>query len=163
MGFDIEKFFAHPMLDVVKCAICHDVLENPMRFDLCQHQVCFECLMGMLLAHRHACPCCRQKSIARTAPRFVMEVVDHLQMKCDFWDNGCRARITKHSMNTHLAECPYKPVPCSHCGRKYAQRRHVTHELFCPRNPNRSSLMDHCCDECQRYVRGHTTNDLGPN
>lgn len=115
MGFDTEKF-VNGITDDKKCALCHGVLDNPVRAP-CQHVFCSGCILPWVVRHG-SCPLKCQTltpgDLENVLP--LRQVILHLRVKCDFTERGCTEILRLTDLVDHTQECQHRPVGCSNPG-----------------------------------------------
>ncbi|RWS02809.1 E3 ubiquitin-protein ligase NRDP1-like isoform X1 [Dinothrombium tinctorium] len=100
MGFDVES-------------ICYGVLENP-KSTTCEHIFCSQCLlqwMGEAMTCR--CPICNEiilGSSLRPIPRVLRNMLNNLDVKCEFEASGCNVIVKLEHLNAHISYCAFAPV-----------------------------------------------------
>ncbi|CAG2177735.1 unnamed protein product, partial [Oppiella nova] len=87
VGVSVEE------LNEYTCGICLQVFVNPVVTQCCQQTYCSDCIYGWLSDH-NTCPNDR-KRLSREgvgpAPRFVINLLNNMKVKCDFYANGCKS------------------------------------------------------------------------
>lgn len=137
MGYPIEIFDSPPP-DSYKCAICHDVLKDPVIIRNCGHSFCHGCLTGLVYNdHRKSverCPTCRQQFYIESnwvRNYFARDVIESLRVGClrenigsskciktdkeePFPDirNRCDWKGRCNDLKAHDNVCPFKVVEC---------------------------------------------------
>ncbi|XP_046353325.2 E3 ubiquitin-protein ligase PDZRN3-like isoform X2 [Haliotis rufescens] len=115
MGFDTEKF-VNGITDDKKCALCHGVLDNPVRAP-CHHVFCSGCILPWVVRHG-SCPLKCQTltpgDLENVLP--LRQVILHLRVKCDFTERGCTEILRLTDLVDHTQECQHRPVGCSNPG-----------------------------------------------
>lgn len=121
MGYDLERFVG-VIDEELKCPICCGVLEDPMQGMDCEHAFCRKCIQQWM-RNSETCPVDRQSlkpNQLQPIPRIVRNLLNHLQIKCDFAGRGCTEVIMLEELINHRQICPYNPeypVPCTrNCG-----------------------------------------------
>ena len=98
------------------CCICQEVLEDPKETLTCQHAFCHTCISHWLQEHQ-SCPTCRcplSLNDLVTLHRVWREKLDHLQIRCHNYSDGCEAIVELEKLDYHLNACPYVHVTCPH-------------------------------------------------
>lgn len=112
----------------VNCAICMEVLEDPLMVPDCEHTFCRQCIEGALqnaTDDQHCCPQCRSMvpkphtQHLKPVPRMLRNILGQLKVKCRFAP-GCEAPAMSPAVLR-------------------------THELSCPKDPNAAQLCTHGC------------------
>ncbi|CAG2164505.1 unnamed protein product [Oppiella nova] len=80
-------------LDEFICGICLKVFVNPVVIQCCQQSYCSECIHNWL-SNNNTCPNDRKElsvgDVGR-APRLVYNLLNKMQVKCDFYAMGCES------------------------------------------------------------------------
>lgn len=98
----------------------------------CRHVFCKICIETWLNNH-HNCPTCRRSLRAtRLKPvlPLVQNMINRLQMSCDFSVNGCKEILTLEQYDSHLKICDYEKLKCrfSKCGIEVLRKDLSEHE-----------------------------------
>lgn len=101
MGFP-RNIFVHDPHDYLKCAVCLDVLQNPVSACEEGHVYCFDCVSPL-----HQCPQCRQTIESKHKCRRLREEVDQLVVKCtaSFGGACCEWSGPLQSRADHIGMC----------------------------------------------------------
>ncbi|CAG2163734.1 unnamed protein product [Oppiella nova] len=96
-------------LDQFICGICLEVFVNPVVTQCCQQSYCSECIQWWLSDH-NTCPNDRTQ-LGREgigpAPRFVINLLNNMKVKCDFYVNGCQSVVKLSELAQHVRDCDY--------------------------------------------------------
>ena len=107
---DLEEFL---------CDICQQIFNNPVVTQCCLQMYCKSCIEEWL-SHQNTCPHDRKlmtTSHITPAPRFALNLLNKLKIKCEFEERGCSLLTTIGDSYRHLEECDHKPEPnCKTCG-----------------------------------------------
>ncbi|CAG2175747.1 unnamed protein product [Oppiella nova] len=122
-GYDISRF---PNLSEMEkseytCSICQDIFCCPMITPCCLQTFCEDCITGWL-QNNNTCPYDRKRlsfdKLSRP-PRVMVNMIGNLNIKCDFWDIGCREIIKLEDLIQHTAICEHNetnhPKTCDVC------------------------------------------------
>ena len=104
-------------LDEFICGICQAVLNKPVVTQCCRQSYCKDCIEEWLRGH-DTCPNDRQTLTidgVYEASRLVINLIDKLQIKCDFSDKGCPEVTTIGTKVDHYKTCTFNK--CATCGR----------------------------------------------
>ena len=106
-------------LDEFTCGICQEIFNNPVVTQCCRQTYCKSCIDQWLATH-NTCPNDR-KDLANSglmpAPRFAVNIINNMKIKCEYEENGCEVITTIGQLNRHLEECDHKPdINCKTCG-----------------------------------------------
>ena len=97
-------------LDEFLCGICHDVLNKPVVTQCCRQTYCRDCVEGWL-KRQTTCPNDRKSLTINglsEVPRLVINVINKMQIKCDYSDKGCPEVITIGTKVEHVEMCMFK-------------------------------------------------------
>ena len=146
MGYDDHRFTSAVHEDL-HCAICLNVLKDPMQCQKNEHHFCTPCIRRHL-ENFQACPSCMEELTLETLKkpsRFLRRNLSDLVIRCDYVTRGCPEVVPLPDLNTHLINCEFSPVQCSNVG--------------CTDVINKRELMNHerqtCkfrklrCDDCR--------------
>ena len=132
MGFDETRFEERPG-DEFKCALCHDILENPVECAKCQYSFCQECINKWTLEHPLACPFrCELK--LQACHRQFKNIYLRLRIRCVYARNGCTEVVTLENVRKHESgDCEYREIVCTNegCGEKEIAKNAGRHEEVC--------------------------------
>lgn len=112
----------------VNCAICMEVLEEPLMVPDCEHTFCRRCIEGALqnstTNDQKCCPQCRTKvptphaEQLKPAPRLLRNILGQLKVKCRFAPAGCTApAMSPGDLRTHEVACSADPDATQICRR----------------------------------------------
>ena len=103
VGVSVEE------LDEYTCGICLEVFVNPVVTQCCQQTYCHECIHNWL-SENNTCPNDRKKLRPRgvsPAPRVLVNLLNKMKVKCDFYANGCESVVKMHELSQHIDYCDY--------------------------------------------------------
>ena len=133
MGFDLERF----TVDIdqeLKCPICCGVLEDPVQGNGCEHAYCKRCILEWM-KNSESCPVDRnamKASQLEPIPRIVRNLLNHLQVRCDYNSSGCQEVVRLEDLAKHSSSCrfnPEFPVACpKDCGAFIPTSQLATHD-----------------------------------
>ena len=110
-GFDRSRVVgvSDEELDEYTCGICLEVFVDPVVTQCCQQTYCRECIYGWL-SDNNTCPNDR-KELSREglgpAPRFVVNLLNNMKVKCDFYANGCESVVKMCELSQHIENCNF--------------------------------------------------------
>lgn len=119
MGYDIDRFVSS-IDDELRCQICWGVLEDPLQAINCEHTFCRFCI-NEWLKNSPTCPVDREQlNQLQQIPRIVRNLINHLQVYCDFKVKGCEQIVALEELDAHKSRCTFNPeipVECpKNCG-----------------------------------------------
>ncbi len=115
------------------CSICYNVLKEPRMCRNNEHIFCLACISQNLKVNSQTCPECNEHltvDTLRRAPRVLNNYLSKLKINCDHASRGCSEFTCLEDLKTHVANCGYAPVLCSHaeCGMEINKQEKVHHE-----------------------------------
>ena len=115
------------------CSICYNVLKEPRMCRNNEHIFCLACISQNLKVNSQTCPECNEHltvDTLRRAPRVLNNYLSKLKINCDHASRGCPEFTCLEDLKTHVANCGYAPVLCSHaeCGVEMNKQDKVHHE-----------------------------------
>ena len=143
-----DELFQYPVGPSLHCCICTNVIKDPV---MChnEHIFCRACITRHL-TNSHTCPTCMQPLTVETlkqATRGIRNLLSELQIRCEFFDRGCRKFVQVGDLERHLADCGFAPAVCSNEG--------------CQLEVNKQDLLHHETAVCElRRVKCHSCNDI---
>ena len=130
-GYDDDRF-----VDVVDedlhCAICLNVLKEPVQCQNNEHYFCTPCIRRHL-ENFQTCPSCMEELTLETmkkAARYLTKHLSKLKLRCEYVDRGCMEVIELGDLETHMNSCRFAPVKCSNegCGAVINKQDQAHHE-----------------------------------
>lgn len=131
-GFDRNRFVGLPdnIAEGLTCSICLNVFSNPVITE-CYHTFCKRCLQQTIHNGSDSCPQCRQRLspkrsvgtadsdntiiILRDQRMYVVgrnlalnDVINSLQIRCEYDFNGCQELIQLSLLSSHLKQCHHR-------------------------------------------------------
>ncbi|XP_074597632.1 E3 ubiquitin-protein ligase NRDP1-like [Brevipalpus obovatus] len=135
MGYDLDRFIGS-IDEELKCPICCGVLEDPLQGQRCEHAFCRKCINEWMRTSE-TCPVDRnqlQSTQLQPVPRIVRNMLNHLQIKCDFVAEGCREVVCLEDLASHRLDCEYNPehpIPCEKdCGAMVPKNQLDKHDCI---------------------------------
>ncbi|PAA65648.1 hypothetical protein BOX15_Mlig027397g1 [Macrostomum lignano] len=131
MGFDVDRF-EEEVNEGLLCAICHDVLEDAVQAP-CEHAFCSACIQAWLLED-NSCPVDRQILLAselRQLHRYMRNDLNNLQIRCQYWQHGCREKVPLETLHQHESACPSEPMRCPACRADTSRGEMARHLQIC--------------------------------
>lgn len=153
MGFDIDRF-VNNIDEELRCQVCLGVLQDPLQAIECEHSFCRFCITEWL-KNSTTCPVDRNQlkvNQLQQIPRIVRNLINHLQIHCEFRSKGCEQIVMLEELDTHKLKCNYNPeipIECpKNCGAFVAKNRLEEHdcirelrELLCKQQKQISQLI----------------------
>uniref|UniRef100_A0A5K3EX78 TNF receptor-associated factor n=1 Tax=Mesocestoides corti TaxID=53468 RepID=A0A5K3EX78_MESCO len=144
-------FYTPMPTDKFKCCACKEILRRPVKFEACAHSCCSACYSD-IMSSTGRCPV-DETILERsevTVDKQMQRELDHLGVKCNYFEQGCQWTGLAMELNEHLDECQCRLVTCIYnCGVEFEVRymeQHVTSD--CPRRPV-------VCQFCQEKIEMH--------
>lgn len=135
MGYDLEEF-VNSVNEELICSVCQGVFKEPM-ITPCDHTFCDECIRIAVQTIK-ACPMDRIRLRVcnlKPASRTVKNIINGLEVRCQFYQEGCTKTSTLESLHWHVESCEYNPelrFPC---------------RTWCRRMMSKRELFEHNCQE----------------
>ena len=112
-GYDKTRIIglSEKELDGFCCGICKGIFNNPVMPLCCRQTYCKVCI-EQWLSTETTCP--NDKSLLTVnelipVPRFVVNDLYKMQIKCDYEEKGCPVITTIGELPRHLDNCGHKP------------------------------------------------------
>ena len=135
MGYDVDRFI-NEIDEELRCQVCWGVLQDPLQANECEHTFCRVCI-NEWLKNSTTCPVDRNQlkvNQLRQIPRIVRNLINHLQLHCDFKSKGCEQIVTLEDLETHNSKCnfnPEIPLECpKNCGALVPKNRLTEHDCI---------------------------------
>ena len=129
-GYEDDRF-ENIVDEEFHCAICLNVLKEPVQCQNNEHYFCAPCIQRHLLANSQTCPSCMEELTLETLRKPAMFLTKHLSklmIRCENVDRGCAEFVKLGDLATHLSNCGFARVTCSNDGcnvmNKQDQIRH---------------------------------------
>ena len=125
-----EARFTNDVDDDLLCAICLNVLREPLQCVKNEHHFCAPCIKRHLDV-TPKCPSCMEDLCVETLrkpARYLTKHLGSLEIKCDNEARGCREIVKLEHLQYHVNDCGYTPIPCQYCGEMVNKRDMVAHE-----------------------------------
>ena len=97
----------------------------------CEHVFCFSCIESNIITESH-CPFDQKRidsSHVEDPPKYIMEYLSALRIRCDFQEFGCKEVISLPRLLLHRLNCQFHPerrAKCGDCGLE-AERVRLNH------------------------------------
>src|ERR1700761_3115843 len=108
MGFELDRFEGE-VKEVLLCAICSNVLEEPVQVALCDHTFCKRCI-DEWLTRQLECPIDRsplRQNQLRPAHSIFKTFLAELKISCNYKEQGCAAIVKLDVLESHVQECKF--------------------------------------------------------
>ena len=133
MGYEAERFVSH-IDDEYLCSICLSVFEDPVNGP-CGHAFCMKCIENWIPQNVNTCPLDKKplfrKDLLGACIPFK-NLLNRLQLKCDFESAGCGHICQLSSMNEHMRICLFNPdgeMQCERgCNLKFQRKNERDHK-----------------------------------
>ena len=146
MGYDTERFTSGLNEEFI-CAICQEVLEDPMECGTCQTSFCSACI-NLWLTKNKSCPNRCELNFDR-CHKFLRSVLENLILTCSNKPEGCLELVKLGDLKRHeSSECNYRKVSCSNqgCTVQYLLCEAEAHQSAC-------EMRRVICNKCgQGYI-----------
>lgn len=106
-------------IDLIKCKICFNILNNPYDCNKCGNSFCRSCILN-LLSNNKPCPFnCTSYSI-KPSSFGITSYLSKLEFTCRNKANGCNEKISYANLSLHDKECKFFFTICPNrkCGKK---------------------------------------------
>ena len=153
-GYEDERF-EHVVSQSFHCIICTNVFKDPV---MCRphdaHLFCKACITRHLM-NSQTFPTCMQPLTVKTltdAPRGIINILDELRIRCEFFHRGCRKMVELGELERHVKECGFAPAVCSNegCNLEVNKQDLVHHETaLCEK---RKALCHSCMNEIRQEM-----------
>lgn len=105
-------------LSEFSCGICLGIFNEPVVTQCCRQTYCKECIDEWLTSN-NTCPNDRKslrKNDLLPVPRFVINLLMNIKIKCEHKENGCEAVVNISELENHTHTCEFGK--CTTCGLK---------------------------------------------
>ena len=115
-GYEDERFES-AVPHNFHCAICLNVLKQPMQCMRNEHSFCKPCITRYLEEFQR-CPTCMEPLTLQTLrpSRLLRDLMSPLKIKCDNLARGCPNIVELEKLKDHIAECGFRQVQCTNHG-----------------------------------------------
>ncbi|KAF1814314.1 hypothetical protein P152DRAFT_375271, partial [Eremomyces bilateralis CBS 781.70] len=173
--------YVSPVDSNLICAICQCPFNQPMQL-VCDHTFCNDCLKQCFKNQEgttRICPACRGpieilnfKSKTRKSPRYVIQMLDDLLVRCPNSKAGCESHVKRGEIEDHVDKyCDYSVLECSddECTqgiwRKYSEQgclHFMTMCEDCGESMMQKDIFEHQEKTClKRFIRcQHCSDEL---
>ncbi|XP_013400013.1 E3 ubiquitin-protein ligase TRAF7-like [Lingula anatina] len=132
MGFGVFRF-ARDVDQNLLCSVCSAVLEDAV-LTPCGHSFCLLCLETWLSRPgTNSCPECRAVCLSNEATPIhsIRNLINSLDIDCDYADRGCKAVVKVENLPQHRASCNFAPVQCAGCDLTINCYELPSHQVQC--------------------------------
>ena len=119
LAYDDERFET-TMDGNFHCLTCFNVFKEPVMYRNYRRYYCHDCITKHLLRNSHTWSTCADELTVETltvVPRIVQDYLDELNIRCEYYDRGCRELVQLQNLKRHAAECRFTSVHCKNEGR----------------------------------------------
>lgn len=135
MGYDVDRF-VNNIDEELRCQICFGVLQDPLQALECEHTFCRICITEWR-KNSATCPVDRNQlsgNQLKEIPRIVRNLINHLQIYCDFKAKGCQQAVMLEELESHKLRCSFNPeilIECPNgCGAFVPKNRLSEHDCI---------------------------------
>ena len=128
-GYEVSRFETQ-VDESLHCAICEEVLRDPVQCCRNGHHFCRNCITENR-RYSPKCPTCKDRVETLARPqRFLVNTLSSLKISCENSERGCPKIVELGSLDTHVATCGFSPMPCSNdqCEEIISRRDKEIHE-----------------------------------
>ena len=111
-GYSRERFINLTNIEEEEflCGICHEILNEPLVTPCCRNTYCKDCINSWLSENKW---CVNDKiklssDMLYPSQRIVINLMNKLQIKCEFSSEGCDQIILFENLKHHLENCEFK-------------------------------------------------------
>lgn len=106
-------------IDIIKCKICFNILNNPFDCTKCGNSFCYNCISN-LLKNKEKCPFNCEAYDIKPSSFSITSYLSQLKFYCRNKKNGCNEEIKYANLLQHEKECKffYSFCPNKKCGKK---------------------------------------------
>ena len=139
------QFVDKPPEDFI-CSICSNVAYDPHQLSCC-HCICYS---SCLLLKPKSCPKCCEQTPQSFADGQTRKRIERLKVVCSKQENGCKWSSQLVHLESHLKNCKYQEIECSHCS-DYVCRKDMDSHMSdtCP-------SREYTCPDC--HIAGTFTD-----
>ena len=147
-GYEDQRFESD-VTDSLYCAICLNVLKQPMQCVRNEHSFCKPCITRYVKESQR-CPTCMEPLTLQTlrSSRVITELISQLKIKCDNVERGCSEFVKVGMLEEHVKHCEFGPVECSNdrCELIVSRKDLAQHEM------NDCNFRKGRCEVCGKDV-----------
>eukprot|EP01116_Phalansterium_solitarium_P019567 TRINITY_DN5519_c2_g1_i2.p1 TRINITY_DN5519_c2_g1~~TRINITY_DN5519_c2_g1_i2.p1 ORF type:complete len:422 (-),score=-9.72 TRINITY_DN5519_c2_g1_i2:755-2020(-) len=148
----LPRFYEEHSPDL-DCAVCCDLLNEPVVLGNCGHCYCAGCVSKL---PTRLCPECRTPFATVVKNQFAIRLLSNVRRLCRYghWisdgncvKNGCTEWCSADALAGHEAKCGFRPVPCANAGCPWVVfHKDVNHHgAVCVHRPGKCSACDAAC------------------
>lgn len=101
------------IMDMFICKICHGVSREPYETLCCNNTFCKSCIDKSSAKWKKRCPICRSLLEIAVAVQ-IHRSIKCLDVYCEYEKDGCKWVGQVETIEKHLEECLYYPIPCEY-------------------------------------------------
>ena len=131
-GYHHRFVKADQIMDMYMCKVCRAVSRDPYETVCCKNTFCKSCIDKSYTFDfwGKTCPtCCAYLEITKAIQ--IHRSIQHLEVYCDYKEEGCQWIGTVETIDKHVKKCPYQPVSCEYwivgCKAKIARHCQFEH------------------------------------
>ncbi|KAK0145618.1 TNF receptor-associated factor 6 [Merluccius polli] len=111
-GYDVE--FDPPLESKYECPVCLMALRNAIQTP-CGHRFCKHCIEKSIRDTGQRCPVDNEMLLEEQLfpDNFAKREILSLTVRCP--NAGCKDKMELRHLESHVSQCPFATVPCSHC------------------------------------------------
>ena len=138
----VNQFVASPMTRItsqLECPVCYNIpRELPIPSCKSGHIVCRPCKKMV-----RDCPTCRQPMPADMTNSVVGSLIEQVQHKCKYSDQGCEVKMMLNDLQVHERKCKERTIKCTinNCG-SIVKLRDFNEHAFNTRHSFRRTTSD---------------------
>ncbi|CAL8068186.1 unnamed protein product [Orchesella dallaii] len=88
------------------CPICFEIPSQEIYQCVGGHTICHNCIITL-----RACPQCRELyGTKKIRNRVLEEILDEKTFDCFNVEEGCKAKLKRQDISTHVESCPKRPI-----------------------------------------------------
>lgn len=102
----------------LQCAICFNLLWNPMECSECGNSFCEYCIKkNILIGANNSCPLCKSRQFNPRKAKGLNKFLNKVRIRCN--NNPCKEKPEYFDYVNHLEKCPFRRYHCTNEGCKY--------------------------------------------
>ncbi len=158
-GYPCEFVERPPTVLATECAVCLQVIREPLLVSCCGHNYCRTCIEPVHKAG-HPCPLCQETTFTYLHNKGLQRSLNELRVRCVNQPRTCEwtgelGKLEEHlnenpEPETQLLGCEFVELDCVYsCGARLMRFQLHKHQTdLCPQRP-------YDCDYCREYTSIH--------